>query len=392
MTVSKRKGSKNYWSRFSFNSISVNRSTGTSNREAALKIEAKWHTDMVLEKHGVKKSLKDGAKEMSFTDAVEEYLKKQKTKRSRKPGTFCSKKTSCAAMSAYFGEKPVSRIEFDDIEDFIAWRCDLVSRKTGNVLSNNSINHEISVLKAIFKRLLTRRLILEDPSEEIELLPSGEQKYHVITEDEEKLYLLACPQPLQDVATLIVETGMRPCEVYSLERRHVAIFEGWEARGIDENGLTGNTVHVEDGKTKSATRTLLLSPAASAILQTRMKRLQGDNLFPHLENDHLPPVSLLEDEQLKAYRNLYAQKLSIQHRRVKKRLGIDFRLYDCRHTYATRCYASGFDLRTIAALLGHKKLDQLIRYTHVSAVQIQNVQKALHQRKQNLKTGPKRLA
>ncbi len=32
---------------------------------------------------------------------------------------------------------------------------------------------------------------------------------------------MACGQPLRDVATLMIETGMRPEEVCCIERRHV---------------------------------------------------------------------------------------------------------------------------------------------------------------------------
>ncbi|HEX8287105.1 MAG TPA: tyrosine-type recombinase/integrase [Pyrinomonadaceae bacterium] len=43
-----------------------------------------------------------------------------------------------------------------------------------------------------------------------------------------------------------------------------------------------------------------------------------------------------------------------------------FRLYDCRHTFATRVLDSGIDLLTLAAMLGHSSLDQVMRYAHPS--------------------------
>src|SRR6476659_3069609 len=41
-----------------------------------------------------------------------------------------------------------------------------------------------------------------------------------------------------------------------------------------------------------------------------------------------------------------------------------FRLYDLRHTWATRAAEAGMDMPTLASLLGHSKLNMVIRYVH----------------------------
>jgi integrase len=41
-----------------------------------------------------------------------------------------------------------------------------------------------------------------------------------------------------------------------------------------------------------------------------------------------------------------------------------FRPYDCRHTWATRAAESGIDLVTLAAMLGHSKINMVMRYAH----------------------------
>ena len=44
----------------------------------------------------------------------------------------------------------------------------------------------------------------------------------------------------------------------------------------------------------------------------------------------------------------------------------DFKMYDCRHTCATRLLENETDLVTLAHILGHKDTSLLMRYAHPS--------------------------
>ena len=51
---------------------------------------------------------------------------------------------------------------------------------------------------------------------------------------------------------------------------------------------------------------------------------------------------------------------------VKEAGLVDFNWHDLRHTFASRCIMRGVDIRTLQQLLGHKTLQMVVRYTHLS--------------------------
>jgi integrase len=81
-----------------------------------------------------------------------------------------------------------------------------------------------------------------------------------------------------------------------------------------------------------------------------MKKFTGENLFPQNDVDGERPTASLYNAHLKTVREL----------------GYLFRLYDCRHTFATRALESGVDLLTLSQILGHANLKMVSRYAHPS--------------------------
>lgn len=58
-------------------------------------------------------------------------------------------------------------------------------------------------------------------------------------------------------------------------------------------------------------------------------------------------------------------KLNNAHRGALERAKLNpFQLYSCRHTFATRAAETGVDLVTLAALLGHSRVQMVMRYAH----------------------------
>jgi integrase len=139
---------------------------------------------------------------------------------------------------------------------------------------------------------------------------------------------------LRDVATLILETGMRPEEVYSIRPENVDLMNGH--------------LQVTHGKTKAARRLLRLTAPAREVLGRRMSVAKSPFLFP-CESDTTRPIPKVNNAHDRAVRD---SKVA------------PFRLYDLRHTWATRAAMSGIDLVTLAAMLGHSRIQMVLRYAH----------------------------
>lgn len=202
-----------------------------------------------------------------------------------------------------------------------------------------TVNRELACLRAMLNHFIKLDVLVKNPVSRVKFLKENNEQTRVVTEDEERRYLMACSQPLRDVAVIMLETGMRPEEVCRMERRHVHLNEGYYFNPY--------------GKTKAARRKLPLSRRAAEVLRHRLASTQGDYVFPGTRGEKDTTRHIV--------------KLNNAHKGAVERAKLDaFRLYDLRHTFATRAAEAGVDLVTLAALLGHSRVQMVMRYAHPS--------------------------
>src|SRR5262249_16997267 len=99
-------------------------------------------------------------------------------------------------------------------------------------------------------------------------------------------------------------------------------------------------VHIPFGKTKAARWRIPLNAIARAVLKMRIESAKGIYVFPHRKDCNRPMTSVKTGHTSA----LLSSKVAT------------FRIYDLRHTWATRAAEAGMDMPTLAALLGHSKL------------------------------------
>jgi integrase len=216
---------------------------------------------------------------------------------------------------------------------------------TKQLLRPATVNRELACLRAMFNHAIKADVPVRNPISKTaaKVLREGNEQTRVLTYEEQGDYLAKASPMMWDVAMMMLETGMRPEEVFRIQPANVNLAE--------------NYLFNPYGKTKAAKRRIKLTETAKSILVRRMKAAaereskdkgNGAFLFP-CEADATRPLPGVQSPHARALRESKVAQ---------------FRPYDCRHTWATRAVQAGIDLVTLAAMLGHSKINMVLRYAH----------------------------
>ena len=220
-----------------------------------------------------------------------------------------------------------------------------------------SVNRDLATLRRALRLAQDWKLIDRVPR--IRMLPGERVREFVLSDSQEKAYLGAAPDPLRDVALLILDTGMRPGEGLALEWPDVH-FE-------PVKGARLGYIYVRKGKTRNAKRNLSLTSRVREMLDrlSRQPRLT-DWVFT--------------DEIGKAPLSRFTVR--DQHHRVRDKLKIvgDFVAYSLRHTFGTRLGESGADAFTIMRVMGHSTVTVSQRYVHPTPETLERAFERLEER------------
>jgi integrase len=333
MSIFKR--GKVYWFHFWSDGRHFQSSTKQGNPRVARQIESACRTRLAKEGVGIceRKPIP------VFPDAMRDFLSWSQAEHAAHPRTHQRYQTSSVALLRYFKSRRLDSITAEDVENFKAVRSRSLGKRTKRLLRPASVNRELACGKAMYNFVSKSGVLLENPFRGgrrggVKFLDENNEQTRVLTYDEQKKYLAAASQPLKDIATLMLETGMRPEEVYRMERKNVHLGEGY--------------VFNPFGKTKAARRKVNLTTEALDLLKRRLAAIKGRCLFPHEKDPDRPML-----------------KANNAHEGALRRSGLTaFRLYDLRHTWATRAAMSGIDLVSLAAMLGHARIQMVLRYAH----------------------------
>ena len=122
-----------------------------------------------------------------------------------------------------FRNKRIDEITPADIEDYKAHRARAIGKRTGRTIRPATINRELACLKAMYFHALKTGHAFKNPVSDVEFLTENNEQCRVLSWEEQRKYLAAASNTLKDVAALILETGMRPEEVYRIRSENLSL-------------------------------------------------------------------------------------------------------------------------------------------------------------------------
>lgn len=331
-----------YWYHFLFNGEHIQKSTKQGNPRTARQIEAAHRTALAKGEVGIIRR--------EPVPTLAEYLENRFTPWARatfekaSPKTWAGwYRTQLMNISAY---GPLVHRKLDSITSEHA--ADYAAYLQTKGWKPSSVNSSLRVLRRALR--LAAEWGITQAAPNIKLLRGEHHRERVVLPEEEARYMAAAGELMADIATVLIDTGMRPEENSRLR---------WESIGWS-NGQCG-TLQVTHGKTAAARRMLPLSPRVRAILERRWKAAkmpsEGWVWATATASGHIEPSTVKK-----------------QHQRALRLSAVPpFVLYALRHTFLTRLGGAGCDAWTLARIAGHSSIAMSARYVHPSNDAVMNI-------------------
>jgi integrase len=145
----------------------------------------------------------------------------------------------------------------------------------GSKVTGATVNRSLTTLKLMFGRAEKCGFGVSNPVRGVAYLPESAGRIRVVTFKEELAYLPKTSQPLRDIAQTVLDTGLRPEEVFRIR--------------VENIDFAARTIFNPFGKTKAARRTVTMTDTVWAALKQRAKTANGSYVFFRLRNTRIAP-------------------------------------------------------------------------------------------------------
>lgn len=256
------------------------------------------------------------------------------------------------------GKTPLAKLTQSDIQEFLneTKRNGRVDRREiyGAELSNRTVRGCYAVCKMALDKAVEENLIRVNPAVGCKLPPKKSREMQVLTKEELQRFLIQAKEDgFYEVFMLEMATGMRRGELLALQ---------WDDLDFETGRLNINkqvyTVRgklmVNEPKTKSSIRTIILPPAMVEILKEHKRGVFSRWMFP---------ARLKYDQPYNPNQLLSKMKEILEKAQCKK-----IRFHDLRHTFATMALENGMDVKTLSTIIGHVSADTTLDiYAHTTS-------------------------
>ncbi len=344
-----------WWYRFNWHYQMIRVSTKQTNKRVAEQAEAAHKTALAKGDFGIR----ERRVVPTFAQFVERsFLPHVNARFASKPSTLAYYTIQVRHLHTF---KPIAQAPLDRITPTLI--AQFVEKRRKEEYEVASINRALQVLRRVLNLAIewgeTERIATR-----VSLLPGEKRRERVLSPVEEAEYFKAArkvaegiqeryrralggiravyrgeqpvrpddPNLLHDVATVLLECGLRPEECFRLRWEHIR----------------DNALHIPFGKTSNARRSIPLSRRVQAIIDMRRPSARSEWVFPAPTKTGHVEQSTLRDQHAKA---CVLAKINA------------FPFYTFRHTCLTR-WSAHMDPYTLAYFAGHRDFGTTRRYVH----------------------------
>ncbi len=304
-----------YWSYVWDNGIRHAKSTGSTNRRTAERIDQQHKEELNLTRMGVV----EPKPEMTFSELAARFL----ADGSPRPYHIDRLKL----LLPYWGDTQLGRITKAGAREYRAYR-----HQTKKNLSDTTINRDLEALRHILFWAVDEGILLVNPLSRVLMVRERRKPRLMVTVAEEDRLLAAAAPHLRSVIIAALDSGLRRGEILTEKWEHV--------------DFTRRLLYVTKSKTAGGeAREIPLTERLLADLEVRRK---PEGIVFTFDNQ---PISRIKT----------AWKGAIRRAGLRY-----FRFHDLRHAFNTRLLEAGVQLETRKALMGHSSGEEVNSiYSHV---------------------------
>lgn len=304
-----------YWSQVFVDGVRHAKSTGTSNRRRAERIDYEFKEELNL----IRQGMVEPHPEMTFGELAARFIAEGL------PKPYHLERLKM--LLPFRGETPIGRITKGLVREYRGYRHEGKPK-----LSDTTINRDLEALRRILFFAVDEGLLTSNPLSRVPMAQERRKPRVVVSVEEEDKLLVAAAPHLRSIIIAALDSGMRRGELLTQRWEHI--------------DFTRRIISVTHSKTAGGeAREVPLTARLFAELEAR-KKDQG-------------LAFTFDGEPIRQIKT--AWKAAI--RRAKLRY---FRFHDLRHAFNTRLMEAGVIQEIRKALMGHSSGEEVNSlYTHV---------------------------
>lgn len=271
----------------------------------------------------------------NFKELADWYLNLPEVKAK---GSYVRDQQLVANLLAFFGRRLLKNITPSLVEAYRQKRLQEPSARTGRTRGDfttpATVNREVACPKAIYNKPIKNGKAERNPCQGVKMLKENNERDRVLSEEEFRRLLAACPEHLKPVVKLAYYTGMRQSEILNLSWGQVDLQEGFIR-------LTHRDTKTDEG------RLVPLHPEVLEMLREIPRGLPHVRVFPFRGQS-------------------WGSTLQRAFDKARREAGLeDVCFHDLRHTFITDRRREGHDYFRIMAATGHKTMSVFKRYNTI---------------------------